>query len=454
MAVLFSSLPAQANVVVENFDGTDASSYETGFRGDGLSVEVPKGGHRGLTRFQAVPGSPNEAWFRYMLSLDQWRPSQSGKLPGFASLRSRSGRGCIPATDELPGWSARMMYRPVGASGADDDESRIGYYAYHLDQPKDCGEIMEWNDQGLLSSGRWYCIEGHVALNDLGESNGVLEGWVDERLAFSRDSLRFRTDPDIGVDDVWMNVYSGGKPSSPESLSLRLDELAVSTSGRIGCPDAFDDDEADPNEQALNRLAELGLYRGCDAYLACPSDPITRGAFVEMIARANEYAPGGDFFSDDDGHVFEPGINAAAAAGLDVACGAAGSCPDDPISRAEAAEIITGAFGLPPGEAESFVDVSDPDQSAAAVALASAGVSGGCGAHRFCPQLVLTRSQAAALVANAVAQDRVAPSVSGRSRRPTLDEVFSRQSVVPQRTAEEAWTVRPAGSTTGSSHPL
>ena len=115
--------------------------------------------------------------------------------------------------------------------GASRDQSRIGYHVYHLDQPRDCGEILEWNDFGVLDAGRSYCIEGHIRLNDPGRSNGVLDGWVDGQPAFARNDFRFRENDTIGVDDFWLNIYSGRKQPSREDLHLRVDEVVISDHG-------------------------------------------------------------------------------------------------------------------------------------------------------------------------------------------------------------------------------
>lgn len=426
-ALVWAALPASAAVTIEGFETFEPGTAGPGYRGQALAVDVRSGSHFGLSRFVGVPGSPNEAWFRYMLSLDDWSPSQSGKLPGFAGLRSRTARGCLPATSEDPGWSARMMYRAAGTMGANDHQSRIGFYVYHLDQPKDCGEIMEWNDNALLDAGRWYCIEGHARLNDVGKANGSLRGWVDGHPAFERNGLRFRDSESLGIDDFWMNVYSGGKRPSPERLALRIDEVALSTTGRLGCPDAFDDDEEDANEQAINRLAEMDVFPGCGDFRACPNDPITRGDFFAMVAGVVDFPPGPDAFDDDTGHRAAPAIDALAAAGVISGCTPHDVCPDEAISRADAAGVLVQVFDLPPGDPIVFEDIADPDTAATAGALASAGVAAGCGRSRFCPEESVTRSQAAALVANAITQDRMPTVVSGPSHRPTLVDAYARQ---------------------------
>jgi hypothetical protein len=44
-------------------------------------------------------------------------------------------------------------------------------------------DMMFWQNQGqnvefAVDPTRWYCIEAHVRVNDLGQSNGVIEAWV------------------------------------------------------------------------------------------------------------------------------------------------------------------------------------------------------------------------------------------------------------------------------------
>ncbi|MGF1664985.1 MAG: polysaccharide lyase [Acidimicrobiia bacterium] len=434
LAVSVASLPAGAGVVVEDFGTIDGDSATPGYRGAGLEVVIPRGSHWGLGTFQPVPGVVDEAWFRYMVVFDRWAPSQSGKLPGLASLRSASARGCVPATAARPGWSARMMYRPVGASGAAADASRVGYYVYHLDQPNDCGEIMEWNDVGVLGPGSWHCIEGQVRLNRPGRSDGLLRGWVDGTEAFSRDGLRFRDSDRVGVDDLWLNVFSGGKSPSPERLDLRLDEVVVSTTGPVGCPDAFDDDVADPNQAAFNRLDALGVFPACGPNLACPTDAMSRAEFVSMLVGATGIAEGGpDAFADDAEHRFEGSIDAAAERGLTAGCGPDRFCPDDPMSRGAAAIMIVRAFDLPAVSNSVFDDVDDPTTAQASSALASALVAGGCGEGSFCPDAELTRSQAAAMLAAAVAQGRIEADPRGRAIRPSIEDVVARERPKPRQ---------------------
>jgi hypothetical protein len=430
VALILGLTPAvsSAAVSIEDYGEVSAPGSVDGYRGAGLRVVVPRGAHWGLGTFEPVPsGRASEAWFRYMIVLDVWEPSQSGKLPGFASLRSSSGRGCVPPSASRSGWSARMMYRPAGEAGAPEGSSRIGYYVYHLDQPKDCGEILEWNDAGMLQPGKWHCIEGHIRLNSPGSRDGALTGWVDGTEAFSQGGFRFRDRPGVGIDDLWMNVFSGGRSPSPERLGLRLDEVAISTHGRIGCPDQFNDDESNPNEAAINLLASLGAFPACGPFLGCPDEPLRRGELATMLVAAAGLPDGPNAFTDDDGHPHEAAIDAMAAANLTSGCGPGLYCPDDPVSRGDASMMIARAFGLPFVDGVDFADVVDPGQAESAAALVAAGAATGCAPGLFCSDAPLTRSHAAAMLAAVVSQDRADAAVYGRAVRPSLEEVVDRQ---------------------------
>jgi hypothetical protein len=411
---VFAPASQAASVVAIDFDGDSTSSGPVtalgwegtadGYLGSGMRVSIAPGSHWGLTRFEAVPGRPDEAWFRYMLRLDDWQASQAGKLPGLVGLASPSGRGCIRPNADEPGWSARMMYRAVGTAGAPAGRTRIGYYVYHLDQPRDCGQIMEWNGDADLAQNQWYCIEGHVKLNTPGANDGVLDGWVDGAPAFTRVDLRFRDTAALHVDDFWMNIYSGGKAPSPERLDLTLDEVVVSAVGRVGCPDAFVDDEADPNEVAINQLAGSGAIEACRGRLVCPAQPITRGEVAAMLVRSlgTPVAPGP---TSEERYAAE--LAAAQQAGFITPCPEPAPCIDGALSRGEFAGVLARAFALDDPGFGPFTDTSESEYASVVDALAAAGVTAGCGPDRFCPDLLVTRSDAAAMLARALDSERL-----------------------------------------------
>lgn len=141
-----------------------------------------------------------------------------------------------------------------------------------------------------------------------------------------------------------------------------------------------------------------------------------------------------DLFDDDDGSDAEGAIETAVRAGVLFACGEEGArtfCPQQPITRAEFAVALDAALS-PPDAPNTFTDVPEDAQFAGAVArLAADGVISGCGEQRFCPQEPVTRAQAAALIARTLEL----PATSGRSFEDVpADSTFA--GVIGQVTAE------------------
>jgi hypothetical protein len=209
-----------------------------GITDSGLGVTIPEGAFRGLGPMDRLPVNTEQAWYRYHIQLLDFPARSTGKLPGLSGLYSETGRGCKPSRSGSPGWSARGLFGPEGSNGAPEGEIPIGFYLYHLDQPDLCGEAIYWDDSSLRP-GRWHCIEGYVGLNTLGKRDGVVMGWLDGTERFSRDGLAFRRPDESGVDirEMWLDIYYGGKKPTNYQLNLTIDEVEVSTSGRIGCLD-------------------------------------------------------------------------------------------------------------------------------------------------------------------------------------------------------------------------
>ncbi len=112
--------------------------------------------------------------------------------------------------------------------------------------------------------------------------------------------------------------------------------------------------------------------------------------------------------ASDDQHA--EAIAALAYAGITRGCDAAGGrfCPDRPVSRAEAASFLTRAFALPAAPSTDRFDDVAPGSSheAAIAALAHAGITRGCDVEgpRFCPDQPVTRAEFAALLSRALSR--------------------------------------------------
>ncbi len=378
-------------------DDVRAGLTGSGFAGNGLQVRIPSGTFRGFGPFDRFASPVNEAWYRYHIRLLSWNSADEGKLPGLSGLYSSSGRGCIPSTPSRPGWSARGLCGVAGAGDAPPGNVPIGTYLYHADQPGDCGEELFWPGASL-EPGRWQCIEGHVKLNTPGANNGVFEGWLDGKLRFSRTGLAYRRagETQVGIKDMWHNVYFGGNWPTPNTLSLIIDQVVVSDSGRVGCLDPFTDDNASLHVKALTDLHARGILLGCGYRLVCPQRRITRGEIAAMFSRVLGLPPATkDYFTDDQGHIFEAANNKLAAAGITVGCAPRAYCPDRNLTRAEFAAMAVRALGLPASGGNAFSDDNGHWGESAINTFADVGLTVGCGTGRFCPDRVLTREEAA-----------------------------------------------------------
>lgn len=424
LAVAASTTPALAEDIVQRgfeddswTDGlVDVRSLDLtrarlgrGFAGIGLQVNIPTGGFRGLGPFDRMEPAPEEAWFRYHIRLLDWNAASTGKLPGLAGIYSSSARGCVPPSPTLPGWSARGMFGVPGTQGAPAGEIPIGTYLYHVDQAGDCGDELWWPGASL-EPGRWYCIEGQVRMNTPGANDGVVRGWLDGKQMFSRGDVQLRRagEDTIGVRHMWHNVYFGGSWPTPNPLSLQYDEVAVSTEGRVGCLPPFTDVGESIHAKAIEELHALGYLYGCEYRKACPSQDLTRGEAAALISRMLGLPDTSvDYFSDDTDNVFENVINRLAGAGITVGCEPDRFCPRLTLSRAQFAVMLVRGLHLGGSAPNAFTDDDGHWAEDDIDRFARAGLTHGCGAGRFCPDVPVKRDEAAAFFYRAL--DLLAP---------------------------------------------
>ncbi|MCP4304835.1 MAG: hypothetical protein GY788_08185 [bacterium] len=131
--------------------------------------------------------------------------------------------------------------------------------------------------------------------------------------------------------------------------------------------DYFNDDSSSVFQADINALAEAGITRGCnppsnDRF--CPADAVSRGQMAAFLVRAFAYTdPGqGDWFTDDDGSVFEADIDRLRQAGVTNGCNPPANtlyCPNADVRRDEMASFLGRVLGLspvfPPAVGESCV---------------------------------------------------------------------------------------------------
>lgn len=141
-----------------------------------------------------------------------------------------------------------------------------------------------------------------------------------------------------------------------------------------------------------------GITAGCGPGHFCPTVALPRDQMASLLARARGLAaPGIDYFTDDEGNPHEADINRVAAAGITFGCGTGRYCPDRTVTRAEMASFMVRAFGLAPVTTDAFDDdgsIHEADINA----LAAASITSGCTPTAFCPTASMTREQALAFL--------------------------------------------------------
>lgn len=204
-------------------------------QGKALRVKIAEGSTGALNtlyKFKKEVGEePEEIFFRYYLRLaDDWNQTlQGGKMPGISGTYGVAGWGGRKV-DGTDGWSARGSFSltiPEGNPLA--GLTPIGSYCYHADMTGYYGNVWIWQEgyRGFLENNRWYCVEQYLKMNAPGEKDGIIRAWIDGRPAFEKTDIRFRLVDKLKIEQIWMNVYHGGKKPSPYDQHLYIDNVVI-----------------------------------------------------------------------------------------------------------------------------------------------------------------------------------------------------------------------------------
>ena len=175
--------------------------------------------------------------------------------------------------------------------------------------------------------------------------------------------------------------------------------------------DTFIDIRGSTHRTSIERVVAAGIMEGCGTAdggdLFCPDLAVSRAQMAALLSRALELpAASGDFFVDDEGSVYEDAINRLAEAGITRGCDPGGGlfCPDVAVSRAQLAAFVSRALELPAASGDFFVDDEGSVYEDAINRLAEAGITRGCdpGGGLFCPDVAVSRAQLAAFLVRAL----------------------------------------------------
>lgn len=191
-------------------------------------------------------------------------------------------------------------------------------------------------------------------------------------------------------------------------------------------PTYFEDTADRGHNDAVLGLAEEGIIQGCGEERFCPDEDLTRAQWATMLSNALELEPlPTGPFSDIDGDVHEERINALAEAGITLGCAADRYCPDQLVSREQAATLIVRAFDIPETDSLHFDDLT-ATHGDNVNRLGEVGIAAGCSdpLNYFCSAGEVLRWEAATFLArtlNLVDRVELEPLTERRERQERID---------------------------------
>ncbi|MEX1044082.1 MAG: S-layer homology domain-containing protein, partial [Acidimicrobiia bacterium] len=162
-------------------------------------------------------------------------------------------------------------------------------------------------------------------------------------------------------------------------LSLILSLLLVGTPS-LAAPlsGTFSDDDGNVHEPNIQAIAAEAITLGCGGDRYCPAATVRRDEMASFLARALDLAPvGSGPFTDIAGNNHAGAINAIAAAGITLGCTSDRYCPADPVRRDEMASFLARAFDLPAAPSP-FTDTAGNVHEENIGAIAADGITLGC----------------------------------------------------------------------------
>jgi len=319
---------------------------------------------------------------------DLWVVSSDGMLRVYGG----AGWGDLLHTGALPSGA------PLGLAVADRDGGNVP-------------EVFALYDSGgakievLRTSGGSWVVEQALPIGK--PAGGILSLAAGDYDGDGRADIQtFDQNGDI---EVYVGNTSTGRPIEGW-FRLRnpdcVDPIPLVFQGR------FFDDEGSVHKNGIEAMAAAGTTVGCNPPFNdkfCPEGVLTRAQAGTFLARALGLPePSQDYFTDDDGHILEGGVNKVAEAGITMGCNPPANtrfCPDRRMTRAEFATFIVRALGLPATTTDYFTDDEGHVLEGAINRLAAAGITKGCNPpenDRFCPQSLLTRAETATFLTRAV----------------------------------------------------
>lgn len=248
-------IPEREEIFYENFE-TDLSSWYDIERQDRMYISDQQAyaGSRSLEmRFEPADDEVAAGWMRrrffpenypwpgegpnletagvdtvYLRVFERWSENWQWPLPGYGPHNIYIGAGDFdsPTESELTVYLEIRDWQPLAMTvGGHRDLD-------YTDYPATTGPTVQLR--------RWHCLEIRVTMSEPGQSNGIIQVWLDEELVIDVDDAFMRREYlDLDGNPLSFHLmmigpwYHDGVYSS-EPMYIWMDELAVSRS-RIGC---------------------------------------------------------------------------------------------------------------------------------------------------------------------------------------------------------------------------
>lgn len=170
----------------------------------------PEGGFNKRVPIPRCTHAVIEYGLRFPVGFD-WRGG--GKLPGFASrLLDASGGVTNPAISGTVGFSARMMWRPLG---------RVEPYLYMADNEGRWASQYKGSNIGSadirFTPGQWDKIRMEVWLNTPGQMDGGCTLTLNGVTVADRRDLIYRNNGNLFIDTLFLSSFFGGNTTLPEN---------------------------------------------------------------------------------------------------------------------------------------------------------------------------------------------------------------------------------------------
>lgn len=177
----------------------------------------------------------------------------------------------------------------------------------------------------------------------------------------------------------------------------------------------FGDDDGSVHEASIEAMAYNGIMEGCNLAeaLFCPSAMVSRAQFAAFLDRALDLPETDtDFFADDDDNPYEESINRVASAKITLGCGVDSYCPDRLITRAQMATLLVNAIPrlAPVDDLQNYFSDDDDNRHENNInTIAYYKVTLGCGDGVYCPHSTVRSDQMASFLSRAFVIDPLTP---------------------------------------------